>query len=84
MFSLAQISVILVGLSCASAQTSTSPPHTATDASAIGDELATSVPQSPVTHVKGKVFDRFVNIMLENTDFDLAASDRKSPLHNIR
>lgn len=80
MLSPAQISVILAGLCFASAQTSTSPPHTATDTSAIAEELATSIPQSPVSHVKGKVFDRFVNIMLENVDFDIAASDRGSLL----
>jgi hypothetical protein len=30
---------------------------------------------SPTSNVKGKVFDRFVTIWLENTDYDKAASD---------
>jgi hypothetical protein len=29
------------------------------------------------SHVKGKVFDRYLTIWLENTDFDKAAGDRK-------
>jgi hypothetical protein len=32
---------------------------------------------SPTSHVKGKAFDRFVTIWLENTAFDDAAADRK-------
>jgi hypothetical protein len=31
----------------------------------------------PVNSIKGKRFDRFVNIWLENTDYAMAASDRK-------
>jgi acid phosphatase len=31
--------------------------------------------RSPVTHVKGKQFNRFVTIWLENTDYDKAAGD---------
>ena len=34
---------------------------------------------SPTSSVKGKAFDRFVNIFLENADFDVAAADRKPP-----
>jgi len=34
--------------------------------------------RSPVSHVKGRVFDRFVQIWLENTDFDKAQGDRMS------
>jgi len=30
----------------------------------------------PASLVKGKAFDRFVTIWLENTDYDLAAGDR--------
>jgi hypothetical protein len=32
---------------------------------------------SPTSNVKGKTFDRFVNIWLENTDYESAAADRK-------
>jgi len=56
---------------------STTVPHTATDTAAIAKELATDVPNSPTSHVKGKVFDRFVTIMMENTDFAIADSDRR-------
>jgi hypothetical protein len=34
--------------------------------------------------VKGKTFDRFVSIWLENTDYDKAAGDRESCLHPER
>ena len=33
--------------------------------------------QSPTSYVKGKVFDRFVIIWLENTDYSMAAGDRE-------
>ncbi|KAJ5835238.1 Phosphoesterase [Penicillium robsamsonii] len=36
---------------------------------------ATALPYSPVSNVKGLAFDRFVNIWLENTDFETAAAD---------
>ncbi|KAJ5960654.1 Phosphoesterase [Penicillium vulpinum] len=36
---------------------------------------ATARPYSPVSNVKGLAFDRFVNIWLENTDFETAAMD---------
>ncbi|CAI7617802.1 unnamed protein product [Penicillium glandicola] len=36
---------------------------------------ATTLPYSPVSNVKGLVFDRFVDIWLENTDYETAASD---------
>jgi hypothetical protein len=50
-------------------------PHTSTATIAIELELATNLPLSPVSHVQGKVFNRFVNIMMENTDFSVAAAD---------
>lgn len=34
---------------------------------------------SPTSSVKGKHFDRFVRIWLENTDYSLAAGDRMRP-----
>lgn len=42
---------------------------------------ATALTLSPVSSIKGKRFDRFVNIFLENTDYDMAAGDRKSDHH---
>ncbi|KAJ5216707.1 uncharacterized protein N7469_011572 [Penicillium citrinum] len=36
---------------------------------------ASVLPYSPVSNVKGKAFDRFVNIWIENTDFETTASD---------
>ncbi|KAJ5301505.1 hypothetical protein PENANT_c002G04207 [Penicillium antarcticum] len=36
---------------------------------------ATVLPYSPVSNVKGLAFDRFVDIWLENTDYDTAALD---------
>lgn len=35
--------------------------------------------RSPTSCVKGKVFDRIVNIWFENTDFENALADRKLP-----
>lgn len=32
---------------------------------------------SPVSYVKGKVFDRLAVIWLENTDYDMAVGDRE-------
>lgn len=50
---------------------------TATDASDVYAAQATAKSESPVTHVKGKAFDRYVSIWFENTDYDMAAADRK-------
>lgn len=66
--------VVLAGLATASAQ-SVSVTNTATNTAAIASERATVVPSTPTSFVKGKAFDRFVTIMMENTDFDLAAGD---------
>jgi acid phosphatase len=68
--------VLLAGLSVASAQT-VSVPNTATDTAGVASERATAVPLSPQSFVKGKVFDRFVNIMMENTDYTLAYGNCK-------
>ncbi|RFU25463.1 hypothetical protein B7463_g10871, partial [Scytalidium lignicola] len=73
MLSLATI--VLAGLSVASSARSASVPNTATDVAAVATEQATATPKSPTSNVKGKVFDRFVNIMMENTDFTFAAGD---------
>jgi hypothetical protein len=49
---------------------------------------ATALTLSPVSSIKGKRFDRFVNIWFENTDFDMAAGDRTSsplsPTHTLQ
>ncbi|RMZ78141.1 hypothetical protein DV738_g4019, partial [Chaetothyriales sp. CBS 135597] len=49
--------------------------YTATDASDVYAAQATAKSSSPTSHVPGKVFDRFVVIWLENTDYTLAAAD---------
>ena len=52
--------------------------YTATAASSIAAAQATALTLSPASNVKGKDFDRFVQIFLENQDFDIAAGDRMS------
>ncbi|ERT02969.1 hypothetical protein HMPREF1624_01273 [Sporothrix schenckii ATCC 58251] len=49
--------------------------NTATAASDVYAAQATAASRSPVTHVKGKAFDRLAIIWLENTDYTLAAGD---------
>ena len=41
--------------------------NTATSVSAVHAAAATALTRSPVSHVPGIFFDRFVNIWLENT-----------------
>ncbi|OBT66959.1 hypothetical protein VE03_04217 [Pseudogymnoascus sp. 23342-1-I1] len=48
---------------------------TATDPAAVYAAQATAKTESPTSHVKGKVFDRFVTIWFENTDFASAAAE---------
>jgi acid phosphatase len=50
---------------------------TATDVTDVYAAQATAKSQSPTSKVKGKVFDRYVSIWFENTDYDMAAADRK-------
>lgn len=50
--------------------------YTATDVAAVHAAKATALTSSPTSHVKGKAFDRYVVILLENTDYDLASTDR--------
>jgi hypothetical protein len=58
--------------------------YTSTAASAVEAARATALTLSPTSSIKGKTFDRFVSIWLENQDFDIAAADRKSaPSHLI-
>jgi len=49
--------------------------YTATAASSVYDAQATAKTSSPTSKVPGAVFDRFVVIWLENTDYDKAAGD---------
>ncbi|KAI8625908.1 phosphoesterase family-domain-containing protein [Xylariaceae sp. FL1651] len=49
--------------------------YTATATASIAAARATALTLSPTSNVKGKTFDRFVQIFLENQDFDIAAGD---------
>jgi len=49
--------------------------YTSTGTAAVAAAKATAKTLSPTSSVPGKTFDRFVNIWLENTDFDMAAAD---------
>ncbi|KAH8674306.1 acid phosphatase [Xylariales sp. PMI_506] len=49
--------------------------YTATATSDVYAAQATAKTSSPTSNVKGKAFDRFVIVWLENTDYDLAAAD---------
>lgn len=51
--------------------------YTATAASSIAQAAATALTLSPTSNVKGKTFDRFVQIFLENQDYSIAAGDRR-------
>ncbi|KAK0103535.1 hypothetical protein ONS95_005555 [Cadophora gregata] len=50
-------------------------PNPPTGAAAVEAARATAKTLSPVSSIRGKTFDRFVQIWLENTDFDMAAGD---------
>jgi acid phosphatase len=77
---LSAATLLFAGLSVASAQivSVSSAANTATDTAAVASERATAVPSTPQSQVKGKAFNRFVNIMMENTDFTLAEGNCKS------
>jgi len=62
-----------------SGQSTTGPEtmYTSTAVSVVEAARATALTQSPVSSVPGATFDRFVQIFLENQDFDIAAGDRK-------
>ncbi|PSS18502.1 hypothetical protein M430DRAFT_19095 [Amorphotheca resinae ATCC 22711] len=49
--------------------------YTSTGTAAVAQARATALTLSPTSSVKGKTFDRFVTIWLENTDYDMAAAD---------
>ncbi len=52
--------------------------YTSTAVEAVKAAQATAKTESPTSNVVGKTFDRFATIWCENTDFDIAAGDRKS------
>ncbi|KAK6084379.1 acid phosphatase [Seiridium cupressi] len=49
--------------------------YTATASASVAAAQATALTLSPTSSVSGKTFDRFVQIFLENQDFDIAAGD---------
>lgn len=49
--------------------------YTSTAVSAVEAARATALTLSPTSSIKGKTFDRFVSIWLENQDYDIAAAD---------
>ena len=44
---------------------------------------ATAVPQSPVSNVGGKAFDRIIHIWLENTDYNVSLAWTGVPVGNL-
>lgn len=46
------------------------------DASAVSVVDHEHLTFSPTSNIKGKTFDRFVTVWLENQDYDIAAADR--------
>lgn len=52
--------------------------NTATGTAEVAAAAATAKTSSPTSNVKGKVFDRFAVIWLENTDYDKSIGDRES------
>jgi len=77
MYWVSVLAVALASLSVTNAQTQ----YTATKAADIAAARATAKTLSPTSSVKGKKFDRFVSIFLENTDFDMAAGNGKLGAH---
>lgn len=67
------IAVALAFATVGNAQTQ----YTSTAVAAVEAARATAKTLSPVSSIRGKTFDRFVQIWLENTDFDMAAGDRE-------
>ncbi|EFX06642.1 acid phosphatase phoa [Grosmannia clavigera kw1407] len=65
------LAVLVAAAVAVSAQTQ----NTATSVSAVDAARATAISRSPVSHVKGKAFDRLAIIWLENTDYTLAVND---------
>ncbi|KAJ5209204.1 Phosphoesterase [Penicillium cf. viridicatum] len=72
MFTKQTLLAFVGALALAAAKTTTEKTPTQAEVDAARD---TVLPYSPVSNVKGLAFDRFVNIWLENTDYETAASD---------
>ncbi|CAI7637328.1 unnamed protein product [Penicillium crustosum] len=72
MFTKQTLLAFVGALALAAAKTTTEKTPTQAEIDAARD---TVLPYSPVSNVKGLAFDRFVNIWLENTDYETAASD---------
>ncbi|KAI9933504.1 hypothetical protein AWENTII_002431 [Aspergillus wentii] len=72
MFPKQTLVTLLGGLSLAAAQTSS---EQYPSQSEIEAAQATTLPYSPVSNVEGLAFNRFVNIWLENTDYQAASKD---------
>jgi acid phosphatase len=68
-------SVALASLASAALAAPASP--TATDTADVYAAQATALTETVTSKVKGKVFDRYVSIWLENTDYSSAAADRE-------
>jgi hypothetical protein len=78
-FSLCAFVTLLIGLVAAQIPTT----NTATDTAAIAAAQATAVTDVDTSHKPGKVFDRIMIILLENTDFQDALDDRQLIPHYI-
>ncbi|CAI7586110.1 unnamed protein product [Penicillium discolor] len=72
MFTKQTLLAFVGALALAAAKTTTEKTPTQAEIDAARD---TALPYSPVSNVKGLAFDRFVNIWLENTDYETAALD---------
>lgn len=72
-----RFSSTLVAASVAQVTLSAPASPTATDVADVYAAQATALTESPTSCVKGKSFDRYVSIWFENTDYDMAAADRK-------
>lgn len=72
-----RFSSALTVASLASAALAAPASPTATDPADVYAAQATALTLSPTSKVKGKSFDRYVSIWFENTDYDMAAGDRK-------
>ncbi|KAI3205434.1 hypothetical protein CBS147311_3493 [Penicillium roqueforti] len=72
MFTKQTLLAVVGALALAAAKTTTEVNPTQAE---IDADRLTARPYSPVSNVRGLVFDRFVNIWLENTDYETAAAD---------
>ena len=69
--------VTLIGLLVVIGSVTAQNQYTATSASDVYAAQATALTRSPTSSVSGKAFDRIAIIWLENTDYSMAAGDRK-------